>query len=54
MTRLHGVTAQNTVTFQHNDCAAPTINLAVLLEVIWNVYEANDAVLTYTVFSREK
>ena len=46
--------AQNRVTFHHHGCAARTINLAVLFEVIWNVYEANDTLPTYTVFTREK
>jgi len=54
ITKLHDVTAQNTVTFQHHVCAAWTINLAVLHETIWNVYEAYDTVPTYTVCTREK
>jgi len=54
ITRLHDVTAQNRVTFQLDDCAAWTFNLAVLHETIWNVYEAYDTVPTYTVCTREK
>jgi hypothetical protein len=49
ITRLHGVTAHNTVMLQHHDCASPTINLAGLHEVIWNVYEVH-TVPTYSVY----
>ena len=49
ITRLHGVISQNTVTFQHHDCAAWTINLAVLHEVICNVYQVCDTAPTHTV-----
>jgi len=54
MTRLHGVRAQNMITFYEHDGAARTTNSAVVNEVIWNVYEVHATVPTYTVFIREK